>query len=139
MIAFTAAITISSGSFAFAYEAPENKIGDRYPNLEQRYSYERTGAIRGASMPRQYAGQYNGEVPENRLGDRYAFLEQSVQPAASGRFAGPYLTQRQARMSTASYQYTNETPENKIGDRYPLLEQTYATRASSRVTTAGRS
>lgn len=37
MIALSAAIVLGSASATFAYEAPENKIGDRYPALEQRY------------------------------------------------------------------------------------------------------
>jgi hypothetical protein len=37
MIAVAAGVIFSSASTAIAYEDPENKIGDRYPLLEQRY------------------------------------------------------------------------------------------------------
>ena len=37
MIVLSAAVVLGSASAAFAYEAPENKIGDRYPFLEQVY------------------------------------------------------------------------------------------------------
>jgi hypothetical protein len=37
MIAVAAGVIFSSASTAIAYEDPENKIGDRYPRLKQRY------------------------------------------------------------------------------------------------------
>ena len=37
VIAITAGVIFGSASAAIAYEDPENKIGDRYPRLEQRY------------------------------------------------------------------------------------------------------
>ena len=37
IIALTTATVVASASAAFAYEDPENKIGDRYPFLEQTY------------------------------------------------------------------------------------------------------
>ena len=38
LIALSAAALFGSVSAALAYEAPENKIGDRYPVLEQTYA-----------------------------------------------------------------------------------------------------
>ena len=61
MITLTAAIVLGSASAAFAYESPENKIGDRYPFLE--HVYQANSANRSAGryladrvmMPRQVA------------------------------------------------------------------------------------
>ena len=141
MIALTAAIAFGSVSSAFAYEDPENKLGDRYPFLEQRYSYERTSAATARNVqPRQYAvlPQYVNEDPENRISDRYPFLEQALRPVVSSRFVGATVAQRLARAPSSNNAYANEAPENRIGDRYPLLEATYG-RVPSRVTTVGRS
>ena len=142
MITLTAAIVLGSASAALAYEAPENRIGDRYQFLEQAYQPSSANGLAGRNvMPRQVANldQYANEAPENPVIDRYPFLEPAVTPVASGRFAGPYLAQRQARIASGvSNQYMNEAPENKIGDRYPFLEPTYG-RVTSRVSTAGRS
>ena len=43
MFAFAAAVAASFASTAFAYETPENKIGDKYPLLEQRYVAQVSG------------------------------------------------------------------------------------------------
>src|SRR5215510_10900641 len=64
-------------SAAMAYEAPENKIGDRYPSLEQRYTpvapshtmVTRTAPVTGSSQ--------SSEDVEEKIGDRYPFLEQT--------------------------------------------------------------
>jgi hypothetical protein len=135
LIALTAAIAFGSVSSAFAYEDPENKIGDRYPFLEQKYSYEGSRAVNARAVRPQYVGyqQYSNEAPENKISDRYPLLELAAAPTASSRVAGRYLTQRAAQTNVAM-QYSNEAPENKIGDRYPFLEPTYAVRATPRAT-----
>ena len=123
MIALTAATVLASASAAFAYEAPENKIGDRYPFLEQAYTSASTPKfVRANVMYRQASSfsQYSNEAPENKIGDRYPFLEASYQPSKS---AGRYLADRfAAPRQVAVSSYINEAPENKIGDRYPFLE-----------------
>jgi hypothetical protein len=139
MIALTAAVAF--GSSAVAYEDPENRLGDRYPFLEQKYSAERSAPAMRYAQPR-YVGlnQYSSEAPENKISDRYPLLEQATQPVASARVASPYVAQRQAVAERVGYTYMNEAPENKIGDRYPWLEPTYASqRVTPRLSTAGRS
>ena len=125
-IALTAATILVSASAAFAYEAPENKIGDRYPFLEQAYTSSGSvqKLVRANVTYRQASNlsQYSSEVPENKIGDRYPFLEQGYQ-ASSTRVAGRYLADRfMAPRQVATNSYANEVPENKIGDRYPFLE-----------------
>ena len=38
IIALSAILVVSTSVSAFAYEAPENRLGDRYPFLEQMYT-----------------------------------------------------------------------------------------------------
>jgi hypothetical protein len=126
MIAFSAAIVLSTAATAFAYEDPENKIGDRYPFLEQRYTPVAANTLRSRNqMTRQvsYSNQYAYEDPENKLGDRYPFLELVTQPISTNKFAGRYPA---PRLTSSAAQYAYEAPENKIGDRYPLLERQIA-------------
>lgn len=147
MIALAATAALSSISATFAYEDPENKIGDRYPFLEQRYSLDQrqsaasarmiaAGSGNSAMWQSAYVGQYASEVPENKIGDRYPLLEQAVAPTARDRTAGQYLATRQSRR--VSTIYLNEAPENKIGDRYPLLEPRAVQRATTGVSTASK-
>ena len=73
LIALSAVAVLGAVSGAFAYEAPENKIGDRYPFLEQ--TYKPTTATRiagGIALPQQ--AQYGYQAPENMIGDRYPSL-----------------------------------------------------------------
>ena len=139
MITLTAAIVLGSVSAAFAYEDIENRLGDRYPFLEQ--VYQPIMASRLASRyvtPRQVAtlDQYNYEAPENKIGDRYPLLEIAYQPSATSRSVGRSVT---ASQIASSVLYANEAPENKIGDRYPFLEAQYvSSRGPARVTTARR-
>jgi hypothetical protein len=126
MIAITAGVILSSASAAFAYEDPENKIGDRYPFLEQRYTPVAASTIRSSNLRvSQSSGyvQYAYEAPENRIGDRYPFLEQNYTRAAANTFA---VRSAAPRLVSSSGQYAYEAPENKISDRYPLLEQQVA-------------
>src|ERR1700693_111288 len=112
MIAITAAVIVSS-SAAFAYEDPENKIGDRYPFLEQRYTPIASHTIRARNqMTTQvsYSGQYADEVPENQIGDRYPFREPVTKSVSTNKFAGRYP----ATSNFGLYAY--DVPENKIGD-----------------------
>ena len=126
ILACAAAVVVSSATAVFAYEDPENKLGDRYPFLEQ--AYQPTAASRSVGRyvtPRQVVSlnQSINEDSENRLSDRYPFLEQAYQPTAASRSVGLYVTPRQASYLA---QYSSEAPENKISDRYPLLEQQIA-------------
>lgn len=104
---------------AAAYEDPENKIGDRYPFLEQRYTPVATGNVAAKRMTVSKFDRHASEDPENKIGDRYPFLEQTYAPVSTGnstaRLAAPQVTKLD--------QYANEVPENRISDRYPLLEQ----------------
>ena len=94
IIALTAATVLASASAALASEEPENKIGDRYPFLEQVYranspsraTSERMSAPRSlkpvwAFRLNQFssANQYINDAPENKIGDRYPLLEPKVQ------------------------------------------------------------
>ena len=122
MITLTTAIVLGCTSAAFAYEDPENRLGDRYPFLEQVYQPSSASRMaRSYVTPRQTASlaQYANEAPENRIGDRYPTLELAYQPTATSRSVGRYVAARQV---ASSVQYANEAPENKISDRYPLLE-----------------
>ncbi len=127
MIGITAAVILSSASAAFAYEDPENKIGDRYPFLEQRYTPVAATALRSTNLRVSRAsnlGQYAYEAPEDKISDRYPLLEMGYAPVAANRVAVRYQSPRLASSSVAY-----EAPENKIGDRYPLLEQQVASQS----------
>ena len=115
LIALSAAALFGSLSAAQAYEAPENKIGDRYPFLEQTYAPIKSTWVGGTVMPRQLV-QYGNEAPENMTGDRYPALATVYQPIAVKVVGRAY------RQVVNSGTYGNEAPENKISDRYPLLE-----------------
>ena len=102
MIAITAGVILSSASAAFAYEDPENKIGDRYPFLEQRYTPVAATALRSTNLRVNQISnlaQYAYEAPENRIGDRYPFLEQRYTPVAANTFVGRYPAPRLATNS----------------------------------------
>ena len=84
IIVLTSVLTFGSVSASFAYEDPENKIGDRYPFLEQRDSAvtttkaTRTNLVRRQSNQRSGVAAYAVEDPENKIGDRYPFLEPRI-------------------------------------------------------------
>ena len=127
MIGITAGVILGSASAALAYESPENKIGDRYPFLEQRYTPVAATTLRGTNLRVSQAstfGQSANEAPENKLSDRYPFLEIGYAPVAAKTVAVRYQAPRLASSSVAY-----EAPENKIGDRYPLLEQQVASQS----------
>ena len=48
-IALSTLLVVGFASAALAAETPENKIGDRYPQLEQTYQQQSTGASAFAS------------------------------------------------------------------------------------------
>lgn len=126
LIALSAAAIIGSVSTAFAYEAPEHKIGDRYPFLEQTYKpTTQSRFVGGTVMPRSVA-QYGYEAPENMLGDRYPAFATVYQPIASAKVS----TRKVAIRNFGAY--ANEVPEHKIGDRYPTLEHVYAVQTGSK-------
>lgn len=118
-ITLAALLIAGATSAAVAYEDPENKIGDRFPFLEQQYPITRNTGARQVKMAQHVSlPQYANEDPENKIGDRFPLLEQQY---ATTRNAGV----RQAKMpqNASLPQYVNEDPEDKIADRYPLLEQ----------------
>ena len=93
LIALSAAVVLGSVSASFGYEAPENKIGDRYPALEQTYKPTTTARVGGTVMPRQQV-QYGYQAPENMIGDRYPALTTVYQTIASTKVVGPMVAQR---------------------------------------------
>ena len=130
MIGITAGVILSSA--AFAYEDIENRLGDRYPFLEQRYAPVAVNTFRSTNLRINQVSnfvQYASEDPENKIGDRYPFLEQRYTPAAANTFAVRYPA---PRLASSFNQYANEAPENKISDRYPLLEQQVASSGPTR-------
>jgi hypothetical protein len=86
VITLAALFLVGGTAVAVAYEDPENKIGDRYPFLEQIDRSVTTPAVSAWRMKVQRnakLGQFTDEEPENKIGDRYPFLEQSVRVAGS--------------------------------------------------------
>ena len=116
-LTLAALLIVGATATAVAYEDPENKIGDRYPFLEQRYQPVATSSAAAKRMTVSQVDRHASEDPENKIGDRYPFLEQSYASVTTGNVGA-------VRMTTPKLdQYANEAPENKISDRYPLLEQ----------------
>jgi hypothetical protein len=72
-------LVLGSATSVFADEAPENKIGDRYPMLEQTY---RPVASHATQQRKMAMGLYTNQAPENKIGDRYPWLEAATQPTA---------------------------------------------------------
>jgi len=86
-IALSTLLVVGFASAALAAETPENKIGDRYPFLEQTYQQSAgTSAFASAAVRHSVNGFASaalaGEVPEGRIGDRYPQLEQTYQQSA---------------------------------------------------------
>lgn len=136
MIGITAGVMLSLASAAVAYEDPENKIGDRYPFLEQRYAPVAATSLLGTNLrvsPASNLAQYSNEAPENKIGDRYPLLEMGYAPVTARTVAVRYQAPR-AAFSPVAY----EAPENRISDRYPLLEQQYAFQSGPARRTASR-
>lgn len=81
-IVLSALLVVGFASNVLANEAPENKIGDRYPFLEQTIQ-QPAGALAFASAAVRHSVKRPAaaakEVPENKIGDRYPFLEQTIQ------------------------------------------------------------
>ena len=128
MIALTATVVLSFASSAFAYEDPENRIGDRYPLLEPTAASAvvRVAQSRLAIRQTTSINQVAYTDPENQIGDRYPFLAPiSTEPRSAS--AGRYLAARYAANVSQSWTIV-EDPENKVADRYPLLEQRTAAR-----------
>ena len=137
-IALTAAVALGFAAAAFAYEEPENRIGDRYPFLELAVGPVQANSIGNTNlMVRQFAGvdQFAYEEPENRIGDRYPRLEPMARSISTNKFAGRYLATRYASNLT---QIAYEEPENRIGDRYPFLEPQVASQRGSMRRVAAR-
>src|SRR5476649_799776 len=76
LIALSAAALFGSVSASLAYEAPENKIGDRFPALEQAYQPIAAAKVAVRKVMHRQA-MYGYEAPENKIGDRFPFLEQT--------------------------------------------------------------
>jgi hypothetical protein len=81
-LALSALLVVSASASAFAYEAPENKIGDRYPSLEQTYRTVATNKLGSRHVMVSHTAQLGYEVPEHKISDRYPFLEQTIRVAA---------------------------------------------------------
>jgi len=98
IIALSALLVMSSASIAFTDEEPENKIGDRYPLLEQQYKPVVANKTRVMSAPKApKLDQFINEDVDSRIADRYPLLEQpirstDVSPKAAGRMARPVKT-----------------------------------------------
>jgi hypothetical protein len=131
LIALSAMALLGTVSAASAYEAPENKLGDRFPFLERTYApvaVKSTGIK--MTTARRIASRSQDEVPEHKAGDRFAFLDAGYAPIASG------ASNRAVRV--IPIQTTYEAPEHKIGDRFPLLERAYAQLPTRTVAVAAR-
>jgi hypothetical protein len=117
LIALSAMALLGTVSAASAYEAPENKLGDRFPFLERTYA---PVAVKNTAVQtaRRVIGRQQAEAPEHKIGDRFAFLDAGYAPIMSG--GGNRVVR------VAPTQTTYEAPEHKIGDRFPLLERAYA-------------
>lgn len=125
LIALSAAALISSVSASLAYEAPEDKLGDRFQFLEQTYKPTTARTFGGTVMPRAWHNQATAAgAPEDKLGDRFASLEQVYQPVAASKVAVRNVMQRQVA-------YGLEAPEDKIDNRYPFLERAYSVQSGS--------
>ena len=122
LILLATASVLSCATAAFAVDDPENRIGDRYPFLEQAAAPVRANIIGNRNLiARQIArvDQFSNEDVENKIADRYPLLEQIASPVAATKLGDRYLMRRQAaNLNQLAY----EEPENRIGDRYPLLE-----------------
>lgn len=126
IIGIVAGVIFGSASAAVAYEDPENRLSDRYPFLEQKYTPVAANTLRSTNLRVNQVSslaQYAYEDSENKIGDRYTFLEQTYTPVAATTVAMRYPA---PRLASNSGQLAYESPENKISDRYPLLEQQYA-------------
>ena len=79
IVALAAVGFVSCASVAFAEDA-DNKIGDKYPLLEQRQAPIKTNVTRRAPTTRQIPNSYTvtNDVSDNKIGDRYPFLEPRV-------------------------------------------------------------
>ena len=131
--AFAAAFVIASASAALSYEEPDNKIGDRYPFLEQSAPMHAGRMIAARQVASVRPVSY--EDPENRVADRYPMLEQSAGPMLVTSRSVRAVSMRQASVRLGS---PVEDVENRIGDRYPTLEPVNPRRAAANVTTASR-
>jgi hypothetical protein len=118
-ITLAALLIAGATTAAVAYEDPENKIGDRYPFLEQRYTPVATSNVAMKRMTVSQFDRHASEDPENKIGDRYPHLEQSYAATSTGNVSVARTAPQYIKLD----QYANEAPENKIGDRYPFLEQ----------------
>ena len=93
IIALSALLVMGTASVAFADEDPENKIGDRYPLLEQQYKPVAANKARVMPAPKTpKLDQYINEDVDNKIADRYPLLEQPIRsvevgPKAVGRIA----------------------------------------------------
>ena len=85
VITLAALLLAGATSAAFGYEDPENKIGDRYPFLEQQYQPTASKAVSAMQAPKApKLEQYMNEDVENKIADRYPLLEQPIQVTTVG-------------------------------------------------------
>ena len=112
-IALAALLLVGGSSIAVAIEDVENKLGDRYPMLQEGYRSVSPNAYRLGWQSNQGI-----EDIESKIGDRYPALDASYQSAAKNQ-----VVLRRTVMQTAARNQTIEDVENKITDRYPFLAQ----------------
>src|SRR5262249_47364933 len=111
IIALSAVALLGSATLAAAGDAPEDKLGDRYPFLEKTYA---PAANVGARISGRQFTTVNQGAPEDNLGDRFAFLNGGYAPTATANNV------RWNTVRTVRTQGGYEAPENKIADRYPF-------------------
>lgn len=131
-----AALFIAGGSAtALAYEDSENKIGDRFPFLEQRYTPVAPSNVATKRMTVSKFDRHASEESENKIGDRFPMLEQTYAPTSTDNVGAARLA---APQFTKIDQYANQAPEDKLGDRFSYLDQPVQS-ASVGAKTAARS
>jgi hypothetical protein len=113
MIALSALALLGTTSAAFAIEDPENRLGDRYPFLEQ------SAAAKVVAVRANAGRLVSVEDPENQIGDRYPHLTMSAKLVAA-----QIGTKAYARLIANQTLVSVDDPENRLGDRYPFLERT---------------
>jgi hypothetical protein len=114
-ITLSALLLFGATATAVAYDDPEAKIGDRYPQLETGPSHGSKAIAKRMTVSR--LGSSEIEDPESKMGDRYPLQDKtyaSVSTAVAVNGMRPTTVQVWAGEV--------EDPEEKIADRYPLLE-----------------
>ena len=137
-ITMLAAITIvGTASGAFAYDDPDNRIGDRYPWLDASSRSVAARNIGAPYVPARGLARLDQPMPEDveaRIGDRYPGLERNAAPGGAARLLSARFAMRQSAVA-ANY----DDPAGRISDRYPQLERISPQRGGGVYVTARRS